>query len=265
MSLGKGDLKRAANRSIDDVLEQTEALKEHIDEEKFDRLEQIEKFIDTLKEAIVALSLGDLELSQDMIKKLTYLASSKLFKDIGKVTRELHESIKEIQDIIDPSLRDIAQREMKDLSTRLSYASELVKDASEKTLDLLFARQDVVTSAQAVHDEIIRLIDAGDKDTAKAKLAELKVHNKELIDDFIKISELQIHADLVDQLIKKISKVIDNLEDKLVVLLKRFGEDVMEEKVIEKKGELYGPAPCTAKGVAGSQDDVDDLLASLGV
>jgi len=233
----------------------------------FDTLEQIEMFIDALREAIVALSLGDLALAQDMIKRLTLLASSKLFNDIGKVTRELHESVKEVQDILDPGLKRIAQQEMKDLTSRLSYASELVKDASDKTIDLLFERQEIATADQGVYAEIASLIDTGDKDGAKAKLVELEVRNKELINDFTKISELQIHADLVDQLIKKISKVIGDLEDKLVGLVRRFGKDIviMEEGMADKKGDLYGPAPSTAEGVVASQDDVDSLLSSLGL
>lgn len=76
--------------------------------------------------------------------------------------------------------------------------------------------------------------------------------------------------DLTGQIIRKVIALVSDLEEKLVELLRISGrpqdEQQAEEKPEAKTPSAHGPAvPGVDKGdlVAG-QDDVDDLLSSLG-
>ena len=260
-------IRQASDRAVGDLLQQTDRLRDYLAGEGSYPVDQLELFMETLKESIVALSLADLEKSEESMRQLSAISSSELFRGIGEVTRSLHESIKDIQKFVDPILAIFADQNVDGLASRLEYASTMVKDASDKTLDLLFGRQDVLMQDQQVFDEIEGMMAAGDCDGASEKLALLRGHNQDLINEMTRISELQIHADLVDQIVKKVSRVVDDIEKKLIDLLKRFSRDMQSLPEELPEGEvLHGPVVPgqTDAKAASSQDDVDDLLSSPG-
>ena len=68
-------------------------------------------------------------------------------------------------------------------------------------------------------------------------------------------------------LLKKVSKVVDNMEMRLVGLIRRYrhhaGLKPREEDLLERT-KLHGPViPGQENGTAATQDDVDSLLKSL--
>jgi chemotaxis protein CheZ len=254
---------------VNSILKQADALKTYFEEKGDEPFEQLVVFLDTLKEAIVSLTNADLIRAADLMKKLKTITSDELFRGIGEITRDLHESIKDIQRFLEPILMNLTEDDIQGLSSKLSHVSILVKDTSEKTLDLLFARQEKAVADNIIYDAIARSIMADDKKEALKKLKVLKDHNKDLVNELMRISELQIHADLVDQIVKKVSKVVENMEARLVDLIRRYtrNADVPEGKTRDRDGtKTHGPViPCQNKGIASSQDDVDGLLKSLGM
>ena len=255
-------------QQVNDILKQADALKAYFEEKGDEPFEQLVVFLDTLKEAIVCLTNADLERSAVLMKKLKTIPTDELFRGIGEITRDLHESIKDIQRFLEPILMNLTEDDIQGLSSKLSHVSALVKDTSEKTLDLLFARQEKALADNAVYDVIARSIMADDKKEALKKLKLLKDHNKDLVNELMRISELQIHADLVDQIVKKVSKVVENMEARLVDLIRRYSRNAGIPKGKEGRDgtKTHGPViPGQNKGVASSQDDVDSLLKSLGM
>lgn len=252
---------------VETILEHADAVKEYLEKEGAESIEQLIVFMDTLKESIIALTTGNLEKSARTMKELTIISTSELFKGIGEITRELHDSIKDIQKFLEPILNNITEDDVQGLSTKLVHVSNLVKDTSERTLDLLFARQEIALADNMAYDRIARLIVSDDKKGALLGIKELKTHNAEFVNELMRISELQIHADLVDQIIKKVSKVVDNMEMRLVDLIRRYRhhaglKDSEGDQVDGTK--LHGPVISGQdKGSASSQDDVDSLLKSL--
>jgi chemotaxis protein CheZ len=253
--------------NVDNILKQADALKAYFDEKGDEPFEQLVVFLDTLKETIVSLTNADLTRAAGLMKKLKGITSDELFRGIGGITRDLHESIKDIQRFLEPILMNLTEDDIQGLSGKLSHVSTLVKDTSEKTLDLLFARQEKAVADNAVYDAIAKSIMADDKKEALRRLKGLKDHNKDLVNELMRISEFQIHADLVDQIIRKVSKVVENMEARLVDLIRRYTRNACIPKV-ETRGrdgtKTHGPViPGQNKGVASSQDDVDSLLKSL--
>jgi chemotaxis protein CheZ len=254
---------------VDSILKQADALKAYFEEKGDKPFEQLVVFLDTLKEAIVSLTNADLIRAAELMKQLKVITTDELFRGIGEITRDLHESIKDIQLFLEPILMNLTEEDIEGLSGRLSHVSSLVKDTSEKTLDLLFSRQEKAVADNAAYDAIARLIMTDDKKGALKKLKLLKEHNKELVNELMKISEFQIHADLVDQIVKKVTKVVENMEARLVDLIRRYTHSAGIAKIEPGKRDgtkAHGPViPSQPKGAASSQDDVDSLLKSLGM
>jgi len=253
---------------VGNLLKQADALKAYFKENGDEPFEQLVVFLDTLKEAIVSLTNADLVRAAELMKELKTITSMELFRGIGEITRDFHESIKEIQQFLEPILMNLTEEDIQGLSSKLTHVSTLVKDTSEKTLDLLFTRQEKAVADNTVYDAIARLVMADDKKEALKKIKYLKDHNKELVNELMRISELQIHADLVDQIVKKISRVVENMEMRLVDLIRRYTRSgISKLKASRDKGsKVRGPAiPGQDKGAASSQDDVDSLLMSLGL
>lgn len=254
---------------VDNILKQADALKAYFEEKGDKPYEQLVLFLDTLKDTIVSLTNADLVRSAELMKQLASITSDDLFRGIGEITRELHDSIQDIKRFLEPILITFTEEDIQGLSSKLSHVSSLVKDTSEKTLDLLFTRQEKAVANNTVYDAVARAVMADDKKEALKKLKVLKDHNKTLVNELMRISELQIHADLVDQIIKKVSRVMENIEVRLVDLITRYTRNVNISKGASSGRDgtkLHGPViPGQEKGVAASQDDVDSLLKSLGM
>lgn len=253
---------------VENILDQADALKLYLEKGSTDSVKQLMAFMDTLKDAIISLTQGDLEKAAGSMKRLNVIAAADLFLGIGEITRDLHDSIQDIQNFLEPIFANITEADIQGLSTKLTHVSSLVKDTSERTLDLLFSRQEVALADNMAFDAVARLIVSYDKKDALIKLKGLKFHNSELVNELMRISELQIHADLVDQIIKKVSRVVDNMEQRLVELIRRYGHHhpVQHGAAGKDRLGLHGPAiPGERKGVASSQDEVDDLLRSFNL
>jgi chemotaxis protein CheZ len=262
-------VKRDNTQPVDNILKQADALKAYFEEKGDEPFEQLVVFLDTLKQAIVSLTNADLARAAEHMRQLKTITSDELFRGIGEITRDLHESINDIQRFLEPILTNLTEEDIQGLSSKLTHVAALVKDTSEKTLDLLFTRQEMAVTDNAVYDAIARLVMADDKKEALKMLKLIKDHNKELINELMRISELQIHADLVDQIVKKVCRVVENMEIRLVDLIRRYtrSTNISLGKKDRRDGtKTHGPAiPGRDKGVASSQDDVDSLLKSFGL
>ncbi len=266
---GKAKSVKESRSDVKGILDQADALKKYLEKGGTESFKQLVLFMDTLKDAILSLATGDLEKASQDIQRLSTTATTDLFLGIGEITRELHESIKEIQHFIEPIINNISEEDIQGLSRKLSHVAALVKDTSEQTLDLLFARQEIAVADNVVYDSIARLIVSDDKKGALQKLKQLKTHNSELVNELMRISELQIHSDLVDQIIKKVSRVMDSMETRLVELIRSYDHLHLSLKKyddLDRGLKLHGPViPGHEKGSASSQDDVDSLLKSFGL
>lgn len=265
---GRTETVKKRSTEVENILDQADALKTYLEKGGADSVKQLIVYMDTLKDAIISLTQGDLEKAAECMKRLNVIATTDLFLGIGEITRDLHDSIQDIQNFLEPILTNITEADIQGLSTKLTHVSNLVKDTSERTLDLLFSRQEVALGDNLAFDAVARLIVSDDKKGALIKLKELKSHNSELVNELMRISELQIHADLVDQIIKKVSRVVDNMEQRLVELIRRYGHHhpALHRAAAEDRLRLHGPViPGKNKGVASSQDEVDDLLRSFNL
>lgn len=203
-----------------------------------------------------------------------------LFQAIGQMTRVLHDSLLNFE--VDPRLNDIANTEIPDATERLRYIITMTDKAANRTLD---AVDNCMPLAQELSQSISEVLPIWDdlmhnnieRDTfvrlchkVNALILKSKDDSQTLCSQLTEILMAQDFQDLTGQMIQKVIKLVSEVENKLLELLKAFMErkvplaqkDATEEDTSRK---LEGPVfDNTRTDVAQSQDDVDDLLASLG-
>ena len=183
---------------------------------------------------------------------------------------------------LDSRLNDLATADIPDAKERLNYVISRTEDAANKTMD-------AVESIFPVVDSIQQQIKAVNPRWDKLRNNELSVDEcKSLchdIDGLLKTTDIEttrMHAlmtdvlmaqdfqDLTGQVIRKVIDLVREVEDSLINMLTAFGitSGGGQEKAKPKVGEnlVEGPIVNTADrdDVVADQDDVDDLLSSLG-
>ncbi len=219
------------------------------------------------------------EKADELLSDIQSPLHSELFAEIGKLTRQLHDSMSNFQ--IDSRLNDLANADIPDAKERLNYVIERTEDAANKTMD-------AVESIFPVIDNIQQQIKTVDPLWQKLMHNEMNLGEfKSLCLDIDKLlkttgSETQrVHSlmtdvlmaqdfqDLTGQVIRKVIDLVREVEESLINMLTMFGVTAEEQKGAKlKTGEnlVEGPIVNTKDrdDVVSDQDDVDDLLSSLG-
>ena len=186
--------------------------------------------------------------------------SAAMFNRLGHITRQLHDALQELG--FADRLKD-SVGELPDAKSRLNYIAKLTGEAAEKVLNS-------VDAAKAKQDEVVqisRLLESlfPAKPALAEQLARLRVCGEQTDQHLTDIMMAQDFHDLTGQVISRVVKLAAAIEDQLLQLL----VDVAPMPVQQAKSDAFdlsGPVvnPEGRTDVAASQQDVDDLLASLG-
>lgn len=228
---------------------------------------------------------GDSEGAQGVIDDLTQLRETELFRELGTLTRDLHEAIKAFQD--DSRLADLTSQEIPDARDRLNYVITMTEQAAHRTLTVL---ETSAPLAQELADEGARLSDQWwrfrNRELSAEEFRQLSREleaflasvrdNGRLIRDKLNDAMLaQDYQDLTGQIIRKVIALVGEVESNLVRLVRISGQQ--QGRKDRREGAADGAAADTADVSRGegpqmpgaedtlsSQDEVDDLLSSLG-
>ncbi|MCX7822271.1 MAG: protein phosphatase CheZ [Syntrophobacterales bacterium] len=229
-----------------------------------------------IKEFMFAFSQGDIQKAKNVLSELAEAQTEKggLYEEIGRLARQLHDSLRNLSKSIDPQLREFAEEKLPDSGDRLEHILKLTEHAANTTLDHV----ELIQNRKTEEDEMISKIQTIASllyplgDNARAKLDEIIKLSENLRlrlnadqEDLLKIMTAQDFQDLTGQIIIKIIRLLKDLEISLINLITSFGIPVSGRKG-EKKGPkefLYGPAH-DKKEALKSQEDVDALLAEFG-
>lgn len=200
-------------------------------------------------------------------------APTEVFQRIGSLTRNLHDALRELG--YDKAMEN-AVGALPDARDRLAYIADLTGKAAERALAAVEQGQQYQNQVQAQAEQLAekweRVFSADMpleefKNTAvetRAFLKDLPVQTGKTNAQFTEIMMAQDFHDLTGQVIQRIVKVAQNLEQQLLKLLL---ETTPAEKRPAAEGEwLTGPAMNAAgrTDVVTGQAQVDDLLESLG-
>lgn len=245
-------------------------------------------FEETLKEQANKLKSlvdsGDLSGALSIISELNETRDKTLYQEVGRLTRTLHESIRNFHIDTHASSNNEELSKIEDASDRLAYVVDMTHKAANKTLDLV---EETMPLASSVRDEAKTLKDDWGrlqrKEMKPAEFRELTTRMGlflgKLCEDSDKVctnlSDIllaQDFQDLTGQVINKVTSLVKEVEENLVNLVRMAGQvDMIAGTVHEvQKQEITidGEGPQihadVREDIVSGQDDVDDLLSSLG-
>ncbi|MBE1302143.1 MAG: protein phosphatase [Alteromonadaceae bacterium] len=241
--------------------------------------------LEDAKQLVTFLESGDDEAAIALIEASKIQDSMELFAEVGKLTRQLHDSLNTFN--IDSRIVDLTNEDIPDAQSRLNYVIETTEQAANTTMDAVEASMPIAeklnTSLADIMPEwkklMTRQLELGEFKTLCHKLdkflEESQQDSSKLNDLLTEILMAQGYQDLTGQVIRRVIQLVKEVETSLVNMLTVFGEPVSSEgqeqetEVKEKKkstAEAEGPIIDAENrdDVVQGQDDVDDLLSSLG-
>jgi chemotaxis protein CheZ len=240
--------------------------------EKQDHSERLEK----AQALVAAIQAGEIEEADRLINDLGKIKENDLFQEVGRLTRELHDAINGF--LLDERIADMTQVEIPDAKERLNYVITMTQQSADRTLNAVEECIPLVENLEQRSDYLqqewgklrSRLLNKEDfkqlSDELEAFLGDTQQNSQVLHRDLSDVLMAQDFQDLTGQIIRKVIDLVHDLEQKLVMLVRITGGKLEVEKSHENPEVLEGPAvPGIEQGdQVTSQDDVDDLLSSLG-
>lgn len=200
-------------------------------------------------------------------RKTSTELSQKKVADIGRAAARLHHLLKELGHV--KGLQQSAST-MPDARARLSFIDQSMHEASEKTLSAVenslplteatrkscahMARQLSKTEDLAHHVVVQKTI---------SHLGEIAAAEEALRHNLLQILEAQEFRDIAGQMVNKILGAAEEIERILLDILREYAPNT-KDSLISKEGQTAGPAFKAEPDGVNGQDEVDDLLSSMG-
>jgi len=199
-------------------------------------------------------------------KKRSALPDARVEK-IALATARLHRLLKELGHT---RRLEKSAATMPDARDRLSFIDQAMHEASEKAISAVETSIPLTNSNLSTCGDLSkRLSDVRFKehggliDEVISRLGEIAAAEKVVHHNLMQIMEAQEFRDVAGQMVNKIVDAAVEIENILLDILKEYAPDA-KDSLISAKGLTAGPGLKTKDSVSG-QDEVDDLLASLGL
>lgn len=256
-----------------------------------------ESFTTALRERTQALMHSlegdDMVSASELIRQINVARDETLYLEVGRLTRALHNAIRDFH--LDIGLHANAQvehelSEMADARSRLSYVINMTEDAANQTMDKVDEAapmvQAMVDESRSLQHDWQHFLSTQDSvPPAQAELfARVDAHLQQVTSDgqgihsrLTDILMAQGYQDLSGQVIKRVIELVSDVEQSLVRLVKlasnveavagikaptRTVAASDDNQRIKAEGPQMNPS--ANKDVVSGQDDVDELLSSLG-
>ena len=228
------------------------------------------------RELLALLEAGDDEAADQQLVAMCGEMDSALFHEVGRLTRELHEAMNGF--LLDDRVSEIALHEIPDAAERLRYVITTTEQAAHATLN---AVERSLPLAEELRDGAEALGEAWDRFRGRrmtitdfksmsqdisAFLDLARGHSSALQTQLSEVLMAQGYQDITGQIIKRVIELVEDVEKRLVNLVRITGDRYQRGGDHTDPSVLEGPVvPGVVSGnVVHGQDDVDDLLSSLG-
>jgi chemotaxis protein CheZ len=236
--------------------------------------------LEQAKSLVELLEKGQQEKADALVAAIQNPINSELFAEIGKLTRQLHDSLTNFQ--LDSRLNDLATAEIPDAKERLNYVITRTEEAANKTMDAVESIfpviEDISSQVGAIKPAWTKLMNNEidlkefkslciDIDSLLITTGRETDHIHTLMTDVLMAQDFQ---DLTGQVIRKVIDLVREVEESLINMLTAFGisSEKSETSACPKVGDNLVEGPIVNKekrnDIVEDQDDVDDLLSSLG-
>ena len=252
----------------------------------------IESAVESNPDSVELQSIIDASSMDEAMQVVRDMQSNRdqtIFQEVGRLTRALHSAIRNFNIDLDSEEKDKDDlSSMVDASDRLSYVVDLTEKAANKTMDLVDECIPLTDQARAeltmLQSDWSRLGDrdmTADEFRALYKRVDLFFKSQDsnysqLQSNLTNILLAQDYQDLTGQVIQGVTSLVRDVENSLIDLVKMAShvdsiagfvvDEEVEVEVIDENDHLRGHGPQIKKdeSVVSNQDDVDDLLSSLG-
>jgi len=235
--------------------------------------------LEQAKQLVQLLEAEEQQEADNLVRSIYEGATNPMLQEIGTLTRDLHDSLTQFN--LDDRMSEIANDEIPDARDRLQYVIDKTEVAANKTMD---AVDRCLPIADNLHECLLQVrpqwneLMHGRIELAQFKalchridglLVQVEGDSTELRGQLTEILMAQDFQDLTGQIISKVITLVNEVEGRLVEILTAFGASQTEQTAdkdkkasIEPEGPILNPEERT--DAVASQDEVDDLLSSLG-
>ncbi len=224
--------------------------------------EAVEKIMDEVQKLLDALSGGDFAKAEEAVLSLSNYSEREIFSELGKTTRKLHDSLNEFKSLVDPKLSSMAKEDMPEATDKLEWVISKTDEAANKAISIsernLSLHPKLLKSLEVIEKRFSSLRKKSGEE--KEALTSIRDGITGMNNDFMEIILAQEFQDITGQILKKVIKLVSEMEEHLVNLIKIFGVKV-EPKKFE---EMAGPQIKADEETLSNQDDVDSLLSEFG-
>lgn len=251
-------------------------------------------FVKELQESasllVEKLQGNDFDEASRLIHSIISSRDQHLYQSVGRLTRGLHSAIVNFN--VDGDLSSeppqIDGSEIRDATDRLRYVIELTQKAADKTMDMVEEAAPIAMNlgqeANTLRSEWARL-QSGEMSAEEFRalytrmedfLGQMESGTEQLGKNLQEIILEQGFQDLTGQVLKRVIGLISEVEQDLVSLVRIAGQvEEITGLTVEADSEGKTRVVDNSKGegpqinkekedVVSSQDEVDDLLSSLG-
>ncbi len=251
-------------------------------------------FVKDLQESasllVEKLQGNDYDEAARLIHSIVESRDKHLYQSVGRLTRGLHSAIVNFN--VDGDLSkeppEVDRSEIRDATDRLKYVIELTQNAADKTMDMVEEAAPIAMNlgqeASALRTEWSRL-QTGEMSAEEFRslytrmedfLGQMESGTDQLGKNLQEIILEQGFQDLTGQVLKRVMGLITEVEQDLLSLVRIAGQ-VEEITGLQVEADNEGKARVVEKNsgegpqinkdqsdVVSNQDEVDDLLSSLG-
>lgn len=234
------------------------------------------------KDLVKHLEAGDEIRADSVIDGMTHIRESDLFQEVGRMTRELHDAMLSFAN--DTRVNDITEDELPDAKDRLNHVINMTQQAADQTLNAVETFMPLCKEMSGQSRMLSRnwerfvgrempLQDFRNlADELKKFLPMVESNSRQVYEMSNEVLLAQNFQDLTGQIIRRVIRLLEEMQEKLVGLLRiAGGQHVDESRKVKtrKKGtddDDIGPHVLGRKSedAVSGQDEVDDLLSSLG-
>ncbi|MDX1810842.1 MAG: protein phosphatase CheZ [Gammaproteobacteria bacterium] len=245
--------------------------------------------LELARQYVKELEAGNQDSADEILAEITDMRESQLFNELGRLTRDFHEAINSFNS--DEKIATLAQDEIPDAKKRLTFVIEKTDEAANKTLSAVEVAipvcEQLETSLNNLGSDWEKFLSREMKpeefrelsNTIKAFFSDSGRDLQSIKGQLNEILMAQDFQDITGQIIKKVITLVGEVENNLVELIRinskvnmpvssaaKKTEAKEAQKEVDERASLEGPQipGMESDDVIASQDDVDDLLSSLG-
>ncbi|MFA7632032.1 MAG: protein phosphatase CheZ [Thiohalomonadaceae bacterium] len=227
---------------------------------------------------VQAVEAGEADKAARLLDEMTSMREKSLYQELGLLTREFHEALQSFR--LDSRIASLAEHDFPDARERLNYVVSMTAQSANSTMT---AVEESMPVCESMEERAAALPDGWNRFTNREmgadEFRDLSRRVAEFLDSIGKdtttlranlqeVLMAQGFQDLTGQIIYRVVQLVDEVERNLVDLIRISGQSlVVEEKEGKPEDRIAAsgpPVPGVDSGTVAGQNEVDDLLSSLG-